>query len=101
MTKQNERIEFDLSEITIDDLVEFEEGETTKVRFIRDFMGRFVSNGKEGETKGVLTPEAGIKIIGGLKLTEINYLTSEFTKEVERLSDAAVNPTNEDSSSEP
>lgn len=97
MVKQNERIEFDLSEITIDDLVEFDEGEKTKVRFIRDFLGRFVSDGKDG----VLPPEAGIKRMGRLKLTEISHLTDTFVEEVERLSDTAVNPTNEDSSSEP
>lgn len=94
MVQKTKKLEFDLSEITIDDLVEFEEGNTDSVKFIRDFMGRYVSDGNGN----VIDSVDGIKRIGKLRLTEINMLSAQFTKEIKRITTDAVNPTNEDSS---
>ena len=94
MTKKKEAISFDLSDLTIDDLVEFEDGNASSVKFIRDFMGRFVSD----NNGGVLPHEEGVKIIGRLPLLEINAITAKFTDAVNKVSDEAVNPTNEENS---
>ena len=87
-------IKFDLSEIDIDALVEFEEGDQNSVKFIRGFLGRFVSNGKDE----ILSPEKGAGVVGKVKLTEMNQLQAEFMDEVNKVTAAVVNPTTEDDS---
>jgi len=89
-----EYIAFDLAGVTIDDLVEFEEGDSTKVKFIRDFLGRFVSDGNGG-----VLPEAdGIAKIGSLKITQVQMLRERFQAEIEKVTSDSVDPTIENDS---
>lgn len=82
-------IEFDLSEMTIDDLVEFEEGDRDSVKFVRDFMGRFVRNG-DGT---ILPPEKGIKLVGARKVVAIRDLQAKFEAAIKLLPMEGENPT--------
>lgn len=87
-------IDFNLNEIDIDDLVEFEEGDQKSVKFVRDFLGRFVSDGKDG----LLPPEEGAKMVGKLKIRQIDALREQFTKDIEQATEDALNPTPEETS---
>jgi len=81
-------LQFNLQDITLDDLVEFEEGDQNSVRFIRGFLGRFVANGD-----GVYPPDEGTRMVGKLKIVEIQLLIEQFQKDVDALTNSAVNPT--------
>lgn len=74
-------IEFDLSEMSIDDLVFFEEGDKESVRFVRDFLGRFVK-GKNGR----LPADQGIKIIGAFPVFSVRALQDKFEAQIRSLS---------------
>ena len=78
-------IKIELDRLTVDDLVELEEG---GIRAVRDVLGKFVLNGT-GEYMDV---EAGSKAIGALSISEMTKVSKNVQSQVKGLKDDLVPP---------
>ena len=78
-------IKIELDRLTVDDLVNLEEG---GIRAVRDVLGKFVMNG----TGGFVDAEEGAKAIGALTISEMTGLSKDVQSQVKGLKDELVPP---------
>lgn len=78
-------IKIELDRLTVDDLVNLEEG---GIRAVRDVLGKFVLNG----TGGFVDPEKGAKAVGALTISEMTGLSKDVQSQVKGLKDELVPP---------
>ena len=78
-------IKIELDRLTVDDLVNLEEG---GIRAVRDVLGKFVMNG----TGGFVDPEEGARAVGALTISEMTGLSKDVQSQVKGLKDELVPP---------
>lgn len=78
-------IKIELDRLTVDDLVELEEG---GIRAVRDVLGKFVLNG----TGEYMDEEEGGKAIGALSISEMTKVSQNVQTQVKGLKDDLVPP---------
>jgi len=84
------KLKIDTDRLTVDDLIEIEEGSSRRVRQGRDLLARFVTD-DEGN---FLTFEEAKKVIGKLTITEMNVAVQQLVDGIKRLQESSIPPDN-------